>query len=243
MIIATYSKETKRSPMSARILLLEDDPLFGETLEEFLEEEGFEVTTLLDPYSALDLLYKELFDLYLFDVNLPYESGFDLLKKLRESGDMTPTIFLTSREDKDSLQEGFGVGADDYMKKPVDLDELLLRIQALLRRQVRESKLTLGDYTIDTLSKIVIYQGSPIDISHKGVELLLLLLQAKGEVVSSEVIKARLWAADKPASDGALRVYITQLKKYFPHTITNIRGVGYKMLPPTPTPKPSHANP
>ena len=136
-----------------KILVLEDDKLFNDTLEDFLEEEGFEVTTALDPYSALDITYEERFDLYLFDVNLPYETGFSLLKQLRDAGDLTPTMFLTSRNDKVSLTQGFDVGADDYMKKPIDLDELLLRINALLRRQIRSSKLKIGEYVLDRTSK------------------------------------------------------------------------------------------
>jgi len=108
----------------ARILIVEDDKLFNETLEDFLDEEGYDVQCVLDPYSALDLSYENLFDLYLFDVNLPYENGFELLKKLRESGDDTPCIFITCREDKASLKEGFEKGGDDYIQKPVDLDEL-----------------------------------------------------------------------------------------------------------------------
>ena len=215
--------------MATKILLLEDDKLFNETLQDFLEEEGFELDYALDPYSALELTYKHVYDLYLFDVNLPYESGFDLLQKLRQSGDTTPTIFLTSRDDKASLKEGFEIGADDYMKKPIDLDELLLRIGALLRRQVRNEKLMLGEgYHLDMRSKTLYYQDEALDVTKKAVELLVLLLQSKGEVVSSDEIRNRLWAAGKNASDGALRVYITQLKKYFPERIVNVRGIGYK---------------
>ena len=211
-----------------RILLLEDDSLFNETLQDFLEEEGFFLDTALDPYSALELTYERNYDLYLFDVNLPYESGFDLLHKLRQSGDVTPTIFLTSRDDKASLTQGFETGADDYMKKPIDLDELLLRIQALLRRQVRKERMTIGDYSLDMVGKTLFHNDKELDVTKKAVELLVLLVQADGEVVSSDTIKNRLWAAGQNASDGSLRVYITQLKKYFPDAIVNIRGVGYK---------------
>jgi len=214
--------------LAVKILLLEDDKLFNETLQDFLEEEGFELDYALDPYTALELSYKSIYDLYLFDVNLPYESGFDLLAKLRQSGDTTPTIFLTSRDDKASLKEGFEIGADDYMKKPIDLDELLLRIGALLRRQVRNEKLTLGEYRLDMLSKTLYRHDEALEVTKKAVELLVLLLQSKGEVVSSDEIKNRLWAAGKNASDGALRVYITQLKKYFPDNVVNVRGIGYK---------------
>ena len=211
-----------------RILLLEDDNLFNETLQDFLEEEGFSLDTALDPYSALEFTYERNYDLYLFDVNLPYESGFDLLKKLRQSGDVTPTIFLTSRDDKASLTQGFETGADDYMKKPIDLDELLLRIQALLRRQVRKERMIIGEYSLDMVAKTLFHNNKELDVTGKAVELLVLLVQEDGEVVSSDTIKNRLWAAGQNASDGSLRVYVTQLKKYFPDAIVNVRGVGYR---------------
>ncbi len=214
----------------ARVLVLEDDQLFNETLEDFLEEEGYVVECALDPYSALELAYKHVFDLYLFDVNLPYESGFDLLKKLRESGDVTPMIFLTSRNDKDSLAQGFNIGADDYMKKPIDLDELLHRIKAVLRRQVRKERIHIGKYSLDTVAKILYFDNEALDVTQKAIELLVLLVQADGEVVSSDEIKNRLWAAGQSASDGSLRVYITQLKKYFPEAISNVRGIGYRWI-------------
>ena len=217
--------------MPIKILLLEDDKLFNETLQDFLEEEGFELDHALDPYSALELTYKNIYDLYLFDVNLPYESGFDMLSKLRQSGDTTPTIFLTSREDKASLKEGYEIGADDYMKKPIDLDELLLRIGALMRRQVRNEKLTIGEYSLDMLSKTLYRNDEAMEVTKKAIELLVLLLQSNGEVVSSDEIKNRLWAAGKNASDGSLRVYITQLKKYFSDNIVNVRGIGYRWIP------------
>ena len=98
-----------------RILVVEDDKLFNETLEDFLEEEGFSLHCVLDPYTALDFTYENNYDLYLFDVNLPYETGFKLLEKLRSSGDNTPCIFITSRNDKASLKVGFEHGGDDYV--------------------------------------------------------------------------------------------------------------------------------
>jgi len=215
--------------MSTKILLLEDDKLFNETLQDFLEEEGFALDCVLDPYSALDLSYENNYNLYLFDVNLPYESGFDLLKKLRSSGDNTPTIFITSRQDKASLHEGFMEGGDDYITKPVDLEELLLRINALMRRQVRSEVVYINGYEFDILSKKLSLNGKSVELSVKATELLLTLLEGQGQVVPLEHIKAHLWSASEEASDGALRVYVTQLKKYFPTQIENIRGVGYKM--------------
>jgi len=214
--------------LATKILLLEDDKLFNETLEDFLEEEGFDVTCALDPYTALELTYENSFDLYLFDVNLPYESGFDLLAKLRDSGDTTPSIFLTSRDDKESLRDGFMVGGDDYMRKPIDLDEMLFRIKAVIRRQAREEYISFGSFRLDILRKSLCnLNGVELSTTHKAVELLILLLEANGTVVSTDKIKDKLWAAGKAPSEGALRVYISQLKSCFPDAITNIRGVGY----------------
>jgi len=214
--------------MANRILLLEDDRLFNETLRDFLEEEGFVLSWALDPRSALELTYRYKFDLYLFDVNLPYENGFDLLARLRESGDRTPAIFLTSREDKASLKEGFERGADDYLRKPVDLDELLLRIRAVIRRQAREERIEIGEYRLDLISKrLYDREGNSVEISNKAADLLFLLLEANGTVVTTESIKEKLWAAAKAPSEGALRVYVAQIKKLFPDAIKNIRGVGY----------------
>jgi DNA-binding response OmpR family regulator len=216
--------------MSPRILLLEDDQLFNETLQDFLEEEGYTLSFALDPYSALELTYKYKFDLYLFDVNLPYESGFELLKKLRDSGDTTPTIFITSRDDKLSLKEGFISGGDDYIKKPIDLDELILRIEAILRRLSRRKKVLIGDYIIDTIEKQIYRDDIKIETSKKAIELLILFISSNREVVSINEIKDALWATEQEASDGSIRVYVTQLKKIFPDYIENIRGVGYRFL-------------
>jgi two-component system response regulator QseB len=213
----------------ARILVLEDDKLFNETLEDFLEEEGHSIHCALDPYSALDLTYEYVFDLYLFDVNLPYENGFELLQKLRKSGDETPCIFITSREDKASLKQGFETGGDDYIQKPVDLDELFLRMQAVLRRQVRSQIVQIDTYQFDILTKTLYQNDKALELSIKGSELLLTLLEGQGRVVPLAQIKERLWSSAEEASDGALRVYIAQLKKYFPTQIQNVRGVGYQM--------------
>ncbi len=210
-----------------KILVLEDNKLFNDTLEDFLDEEGFEVRTALDPYSALEITYEQKFDLYLFDVNLPYETGFSLLKQLRDAGDLTPTMFLTSRADKVSLTQGFDVGADDYMKKPIDLDELLLRINALLRRQIRIESINIGEYELNIHTKELMLNAKPIKLGKKSIALLALLVERKNKLVALEEIEEHLWHTNEEASAGAVRVYVTTLKKYFPN-IENIRGVGYR---------------
>ena len=136
--------------MPGKLLLLEDDRLFGETLVDFLEGEGYEVVHFLSAKPAIEMVYEEdAFDLYLLDVNIPDMNGFDLLRQLRESGDKTPAIYITSARDKEALATGFHSGADDYMKKPIDLDELLLRIEAQLRRHQGLQKVQVGEYLFD----------------------------------------------------------------------------------------------
>jgi DNA-binding response OmpR family regulator len=211
------------------ILIVEDDKSFNETLQDILMQEKYGVDSTLDPYSALEYCYEKQYDLYVFDVNLPYESGFELLEKLRKSGDETPCMFLTSREDKASLKEGFTTGADDYMQKPIDIDEFLLRVEALLRRRVRKEQINIGEYTFHTTTKILYHQGSKVELGVKSAELLLVLLEHKNHVVSTDTILSRLWSSAEEVSLGALRVYVTQLKKYFPTEIQNVRGVGYQI--------------
>ena len=214
--------------MSAKLLILEDDSLFNETLQDFLIEEGYRVDMALDPYSALELTYENNYDLYVFDVNLPYESGFELLYDLRKSGDRTPVIFITSRVDKASLKEGFDKGGDDYLKKPFDLEELGLRIGALLRRQVRQDLLQLDNYFFDIRTQQLYDKHGEALLSQKAAQLLWLLIEARGALVTHDEIKRDLWGCAQEGSDGAIRVYITQLKKLFADEIQNIRGLGYR---------------
>ncbi len=216
--------------MSATILILEDDRLFNETICDFLEEHGYNVCGLLEPKSALEKCYCSRFDLYLLDINLPFENGLNFLRSLRESGDETPAIFLTSREDRSSLIEGLRIGADDYLKKPVDLEELLLRIRATLRRTRGALKYELDGYLIDQSHYKIYRGGEVVPIERKPFELLILLLQARGGTVSTETIATTLWPAAEEASYGAIRVYVARLKKLFGRRIENVRGVGYRLI-------------
>jgi len=221
-----------KSPVTIRssILLLEDDKLFNETLTDFLEEEGYSVTAVLDPYTAQEKAFFQRYDLYLFDINLPFESGLDLLRKLREGEDRTPTIFLTSREDKASLMEGFSIGGDDYLRKPVDLEELRVRIEAVLRRREGRRRVELGEYEADVVAKRLYRGTEEVELGGRLFDLLMLLVGAHGQTVTTERILEELWPPSKEPSYGALRVYITRLKKLFGERIENVRGVGYRFV-------------
>ena len=181
---------------------------------------------------ALDLTYTEQFDLYLLDINVPLINGLSLLRDLRSADDTTPAIFLTSYQDKDTLMEGFEIGADDYLKKPFDMDELLLRITALLRRFKGESIHRFGDLSVDETHKTVTREGKMLNLTVKEYQLLSLLIRHAEKVVTKEMIMTELWSASENISDGAIRVYINRLKSELgADKIENIRGVGYRLVP------------
>jgi len=218
--------------MSTKILLLEDDLLFAESLEDFLDEEGFEVKMAHNPQLALELTYTEKFNLYLLDINLPIMSGIEFLDALRQSGDNTPAIFLTSYQDKEKMKEGFIKGCDDYLKKPVDLEELHLRILSVLKRVRGETKQCSGDICIDIEQKRLYKNEVEIELSIREFDLVALFLHNKEKVVTKEMLFETLWPTSQEGSDGAVRVYITRLKKILgDENLSNIRGVGYKYEP------------
>ncbi|MDD2828670.1 MAG: response regulator transcription factor [Sulfuricurvum sp.] len=220
--------------MLSKILLLEDDPLFGESIQDFLEEEGFEVTLCPNGQEALSSTYEHQYDLYLFDINVPLIDGLSLLSELRGSHDQTPAIFLTSHQELTVLTEAFKNGADDYLKKPFATDELLVRIHALLRRSGGGAKeiQSVGDLSIDTQHKVVLVEGKEILLSPKEYQLMTLFIRNAGEVVTKEMITNELWSASEPSSEGAIRVYITRLKQEIGNErILNVRGLGYRLVP------------
>ncbi len=218
--------------MSYKILIVEDNALLVQTLEDILDAYGFTCKVAMCANEALKLCYEEKFDLYLLDVKLPDMSGFDILKALRDAKDDTPTIFLTSLSDKESLKEGFALGADDYIKKPFDLEEVIWRINALLSRTKGSIDTWLiidEEFKLNTARKRLFQNETELDMHLKDIELLELLVQSRGHVVTKEMIYEKLWSCDKEANEGSLRVYINNLKKIFgKERIVNIRGIGYR---------------
>lgn len=215
--------------MRGEILLLEDDRLFSDTLIDFLEEEGFSINRFDAAKAVIDEVFENTgrYDLYLLDVNVPDLNGFDLLRQLRESGDRTPAIFITSARDKEALAQGFQSGGDDYMKKPIDLDELLWRIEAQLRRNQRGGRVVIGEYSFDPEREVLYKAEEAVPLPKKLAELLGMLLRHRGEVVTTEEILAEIYGEESPGT-GVLRVYINKLKQIFgKESIRNIRGVGY----------------
>lgn len=212
-----------------KILLLEDDKILSETLIELLESEGFKIIHVNDGQKALDTTFSNHFDLFLFDVNVAYISGFELLKSLRESGDKTPTIFITALTDIASLSHGFEIGADDYIKKPFDFDELLVRINALLRKSYKSysEKIELGEFYFSIEKEELYHKNKFIPLSPYELKITKLLFQNLNKTVQKEIILDYL-GEGKEISEGALRVHINKLRK-IGLPITTIKRVGYRL--------------
>lgn len=217
--------------MNANVLVLEDDVLLGETLQDFLECCGYQAHVFDTGAKALEASYRTRFDVYLLDINLSDMSGLECLRLLREGGDTTPAMFITSAKDTPTLLKGYAVGADDYVKKPFELEELQCRIDALLLRSgFSRNPLFINEtFCLDTRHKRLLKERKEVDLNPKDIELLTLLVQHRGKVVTKEMIIEHLWSASKEPSEGALRVYVNNLKKIFgKEAITNVRGLGYR---------------
>jgi len=201
---------------NASILLLEDDVTLHETLKEYLEEEDFEITGVFDGEDAEDLLYERTFDLLILDVNVPRKNGFEVLREARKRGVETPALFLTTRDSAADAETGFESGADDYVRKPFSLKELLLRIQNMLRRRFShpaDERMGLGEGLEYDLKNGLLYRnGAPVKLAEKPRKLLGLLLQRRGDVVTHEVINAHLWGFEETPSEDALRTYVKTLR-------------------------------
>lgn len=214
----------------ARILLVEDDKILSETLCELLEAEGYSVSLAATGNSALELSYENNYELMLFDVNIPDFSGFELLDMLRKSGNSIPCIFLTSLNDIASLSRGFEVGADDYLKKPFDFDELLVRIQALLRKSfsAQENEVSYKNLTYKIHTNELHENNKLILLAPQEQKLLALFFRRIDETITKQEFLHELDAVNE-SSEGALRVYITKLRK-IGLEIQTIKGIGYRLV-------------
>jgi DNA-binding response OmpR family regulator len=214
-----------------KILLLEDDELFSQSLIDFLELENFKVDLAQDGEIFLEKNYTKNYDLYLLDINVPKINGLELIKLLKNSNDKTPIIFLTSYKDKETLKECFKTGADDYLTKPVDLDELLLRIFAILKRAGKNfENIVINNIEFNPISKEIYKDKQLLKLPPKVVDLFELFCENRGKTVTKEQLINHLWNSNEEYSDGSLRVYVNKLKSLLEkNSIKNIKGIGYKI--------------
>ena len=215
-----------------QILLVEDDETLSELISEYLSEQGYDVTVRADAKAALDTAYERNFDILILDVKLPKGDGFSLLRELRRLGDDTPAIFTTSLNALQDLEIGYKSGCDDYLKKPYELKELLLRIQILLKRKfshVNDEFIELNDgYKFYPSSKTLRQNGQIVNLSNKESELLALFLENKNALLSKEAIFEKIWNYGEEPSEMSLRVYVKNLRRILgKNAIVNRRGDGY----------------
>ena len=215
-----------------QILLVEDDETLSELISEYLSEQGYDVTVRADAKAALDTAYERNFDILILDVKLPKGDGFSLLRELRRLGNDTPAIFTTSLNALQDLEIGYKSGCDDYLKKPYELKELLLRIQILLKRKfshVNDEFIELNDgYKFYPSSKTLRQNGQIVNLSNKESELLALFLENKNALLSKETIFEKIWNYGEEPSELSLRVYVKNLRRILgKNAIINRRGDGY----------------
>lgn len=213
-----------------RLLLVEDDPILGDAIKAGLSQDGYNVDWIMDGNQASQALGTESFDLLVLDLNLPGRSGLDVLQEQRRKGNEIPVLVLTALDSTEDRVRGLDTGADDYLTKPFELDELLARTRALLRRSKGRATPTLvhGDLELDPAAHSVRLAGSAVDLSPVEFNLLHMLLDARGRVFARSRLEESLYGWNKDVESNTIEVYIHHLrKKLGSKLIRTVRGVGY----------------
>jgi len=219
-----------------RVLLVEDDPILGQGLKVGLGQAGYTVDWLEDGASADAALQDETFDLVVLDLGLPRMPGLDVLNHLRRRGDEVPVLILTARDAVGDRVAGLDAGADDYLVKPFDLDELTARLRALQRRHAGrpDPLLEHGEIVLDPAARRVTLRGEPVNLSQSEFSLLQVLLENAGRVLPRTRLEETLYGWDGEAESNSLEVFIHHLrKKLGADLIRTVRGVGYVIERPT----------
>lgn len=217
-----------------RLLLVEDDAMIGEAIRAGLKREGFTVDWVYDGDSALQVLRTEELDLLLLDLGLPRRGGLEVLTATRASGQDLPVLIITARDAVSDRVQGLDAGADDYLVKPFDLDELAARIRALLRRKAGRTAPAVEHLgvVLDPARHSVTRAGREIALSPKEFALLQLLMERPGTILSRARIEERLYGWGEEIESNAVEVHIHGLRrKLGPDYILNVRGVGYRVRP------------
>ncbi len=227
--------------VKTKILLVEDDPSLGPLLQEYLEAKGFETKLANDGVKGADVFFKGTFDLLLLDVMMPNKDGLTLAKEIRVADKNIPIIFLTAKSMKEDALDGFNAGADDYITKPFSMEELLARVNAVLRRtnKVRstesdEVNFKIGAYSFNSQKQILLINGNEQKLTTKESQLLRLLCVHKNDVLDRNFALKTIWQDDNYFNGRSMDVYIAKLRKYLKDDnkveIINIHGKGFKLL-------------
>lgn len=218
------------------ILVVEDDGDLNKTVCSYLNNSGFEATGCLDAEEAYDVMYNSMFELIISDIMMPRIDGFEFARTVREVNKTIPILFMSAKDDLPSKQRGFQLGIDDYMVKPVDFEELLLRVRALLRRAnvEMERKITVGNLTMDADAMTAVIAGDEVPITTREFNILYKLLSYPNKTFSRGQLMDEFWDRDSDTSLRAVDVYVTKLRDKFSECdgfkIVTVRGLGYKSV-------------
>jgi len=226
--------------MPARILLLEDDLNLGFMVSEHLKMNHYDVTVCPDGKAGLDILAKESFDILLVDVMMPLMDGFAFVREVRKADDNVPVIFLTAKSLQEDKIKGFKIGCDDYITKPFSVDELLLRMRAVLKRtqahrdQGERHLFEIGDYRFDSKKQILLYGDQENKLTSREAELLRLLCQHMDKTLERSLALKKIWGDENYFSGRSMDVFISKLRKYLRNDerieIINVHGKGFKLV-------------
>jgi DNA-binding response OmpR family regulator len=223
-----------------KILLAEDDINLGQLLRNYLHMKNFETVLSVNGSDALAAFSREPFDICILDIMMPEMDGITLAGEIRKINPAIPVIFLTAKNQKEDVIEGFKTGADDYITKPFSMEELLYRIEAILRRAAeppghsKQEIYSIGQYRFDSLKQLLNYGDETMKLTTKESELLELLCRHRNEVLERNFALKTIWIDDNYFNARSMDVYITKLRKYLKKDpgvkILNIHGKGYKLL-------------
>ena len=219
-----------------KILVVEDDRDLNRTVCAFLNRSGYEATGCLNAADAYDAMYKNMFDLIVSDIMMPGADGFEFATNVRALNENIPILFMTAKDDIASKQRGFRIGVDDYMVKPIDLDELFLRIGALLRRAKIASsrKLEVGSFAMDADEFSATLDGEEISLTKREFNILYKLLSYPKKTFTRQQLMDEFWDADSDTAPRAVDVYMTKLRSKLADCdafeIKTVHGLGYKAV-------------
>lgn len=222
-----------------KVLLAEDDKNLGAILKVYLEAKGYPTTLCVNGQEAFDVYNKEAFDFCIIDIMMPVKDGFALTKEIRKTNKNIPVIFLTAKSMQEDKLKGFELGADDYITKPFSMEELLVRMKAILRRVKKDDFkkkgiFILGQFTFDYNRQILTLKNVEQKLTSKESELLKMLCENANEVLDRSIALNKIWYDDSYFNARSMDVYITKLRKYLkgdPNVeLMNVHGVGFKLV-------------
>lgn len=223
-----------------RVLLVEDEQTLAMIIKDTLEEQEFIITTAGNGEEGLRKFFEQKPDVLVADVMMPRMDGFEMVRRIRQSDKVTPILFLTARSAINDVVEGFELGANDYLKKPFGIQELIIRIKALMGKAFlfTENKVAnhfeIGSYLFDPVAQTLLHAGTRQELSHRESEILKRLCENRNQVVNTQDVLLELWGDDSFFNSRSLHVFITKLRHKLSQDeqirIVNVRGIGYKLI-------------